>query len=126
MPISLRHPIVRLREFIYYPRCASFRQLSVEASACALRPWRDQQRRYIGWRSQRRRARAKNRLLVFHGNLLQRTFAFDVLARPECGGRLRLLATIEDRAVIEKILRHLQLPIDLPVAAPAWVAGWLP
>jgi hypothetical protein len=33
--------------------------------------------------------------------LLRRVFAIDVLACPDCGGRLRLLATIEDRAVVE-------------------------
>jgi len=45
---------------------------------------------------------------------LQRTFAIDV-ACPDCGGRLRFLAIlIEDRAVMEKILRHLHLPIDPP------------
>jgi hypothetical protein len=59
-------------------------------------------------------------------DLLQRTFAVDVLACPECGGRLRFLATIEDRAVIEKILGHLDLPVDVPSAAPARVAEWLP
>jgi hypothetical protein len=37
---------------------------------------------------------------------------------------LRFLATIEDRAVIEKILGHLELPVDAPTAAR--VAGWLP
>jgi hypothetical protein len=52
--------------------------------------------------------------------------AIDVLACPECGGRLRFLATIDDRTVIEKILRHLRLPIDAPTAAPARVPGWLP
>jgi uncharacterized protein YbaR (Trm112 family) len=31
-------------------------------------------------------------------------FARDVLACPDCGGRLRLLATIEERAVVEQIL----------------------
>ena len=50
----------------------------------------------------------------------------DVLVCPDCGGRLRLLATIDDPAVIEKILRHLGLPVDLPAAAPARVTGWLP
>jgi len=55
---------------------------------------------------------------------------------PDCGGRLRFVATIEDtsagglrsagRAVIEKILRHLQLPIDPPAPAPARRAAWLP
>ena len=58
--------------------------------------------------------------------LLERTFAVDVLACPDCGGRLRFVATIEDRAVIEKILRHLELPIDPPVPAPARRAAWLP
>jgi hypothetical protein len=29
-------------------------------------------------------------------------------------GRLRLLATIKDRAVLEKILTHVGLPVDLP------------
>ena len=48
-------------------------------------------------------------------SLLERTFAIDVLACPDCGGRLRFVATIEDRAVIEKILRHLELPIDPPL-----------
>ena len=57
---------------------------------------------------------------------MERTFAVDVLACPDCGGRLRFVATIEDRAVIEKILRHLELPIDPPVPAPARRAAWLP
>ena len=48
------------------------------------------------------------------------------IACPDCGGRLRFVATIEDRAVIEKILRHLALPIDPPVPAPARRAAWLP
>lgn len=59
-------------------------------------------------------------------DLLERTFAIDVLACPECGGRLRFLATIEDRAVVEKILRHLDLPVDPPTPAPACVPGLLP
>ena len=47
-------------------------------------------------------------------------------ACPDCGGRLRLIATITDQAVIEKILRHLGLPTDAPTPTPARVAGWLP
>jgi uncharacterized protein YbaR (Trm112 family) len=46
--------------------------------------------------------------------LLERTFAIDVLACPQCGGRLRFLATIEERAVVEKILSHLGLPLEAP------------
>jgi len=45
-------------------------------------------------------------------DLLRRTFAFDVLDCPQCGGRLRLLATITQRDVIERILTHLGLPTD--------------
>ena len=33
--------------------------------------------------------------------------AIDVLACPHCGGRLRLIATLHDPAVIRKILAHL-------------------
>ena len=35
---------------------------------------------------------------------MRRAFDVDVLACPRCGGRLRLLATIEDPAAIEAIL----------------------
>lgn len=58
--------------------------------------------------------------------MLRRTFELDILACPDCGGRLRLVATIEERAVIEKILAHLGLPVDLPSAAPARSTAWLP
>ncbi len=37
----------------------------------------------------------------------KRSFAIDVLACPNCGGRLRLIATIHDPAVIREILAHL-------------------
>ena len=36
--------------------------------------------------------------------LMHRAFAIDVLACPRCGGRLRLIATIHDPAVIRRIL----------------------
>jgi hypothetical protein len=52
-------------------------------------------------------------------DLMRRTFGFDVLACPRCGGRLRLIALIEEAAVIGRILRHLGLPTDLPMARPA-------
>jgi hypothetical protein len=50
---------------------------------------------------------------------MKRTFGFDVLNRPRCGGRLRLIALIEEATVIARILAHLGLPVDLPVARPA-------
>ena len=53
-----------------------------------------------------------------------------LLVCPDCRGRVRLIATIDDREVIEKILRHLGLPVDPPVPTPArdppWLAGSLP
>jgi hypothetical protein len=57
-------------------------------------------------------------------DLLRRTFAIDVLACPDCGGRRQLLATITDGRVIRRILRHLGLPTDAPEPAPARPSGW--
>jgi hypothetical protein len=52
-------------------------------------------------------------------DLLRRTFELDILACSECGGRLRLLATITQREVIERILAHVGLPTDPVVPEPA-------
>jgi hypothetical protein len=41
------------------------------------------------------------------------------LACPRCSGRLRLIALIEQPAVIKRLLRHLGLPTELPVPRPA-------
>ena len=41
--------------------------------------------------------------------LMHRAFGIDVLACAQCGGRLRLLATLHDPVVIRKILTHLAL-----------------
>jgi hypothetical protein len=51
--------------------------------------------------------------------LMRRTFGMDVLACPRCGGRLRLIALIEEAAAIDRILRHLRLPTAIPAARPA-------
>jgi hypothetical protein len=50
---------------------------------------------------------------------MRRTFGFDVLACPRCGGRLRLVALIERASVVQRILRHLGLPTELPEPRPA-------
>ena len=50
---------------------------------------------------------------------MRRSFGIDVLACPQCGGRLALIAIIEDPAVIERILRHLRLPATIPEPCPA-------
>ena len=47
---------------------------------------------------------------------MRRAFDIDVLACPQCGNRMRLLATIEDPRVVEQILTHLGLP-SAPVRA---------
>lgn len=49
---------------------------------------------------------------------MQRSFGFDVLACPRCGGRLRLIALIDNPRVIRRILGHLGLPAELPAAHP--------
>jgi hypothetical protein len=41
--------------------------------------------------------------------LMHRAFRIDVLACAQCGGRLRLVATLHNPAVIQKILAHLPL-----------------
>ena len=52
-------------------------------------------------------------------SLMARTFGFDVLACPRCGGRLRLIALIDPAGVIERILRHLGVPTEIPAPRPA-------
>jgi uncharacterized protein YbaR (Trm112 family) len=50
---------------------------------------------------------------------MRRTFGIDVLACPQCGGRLRLLALIAHQPIVERILRHLGLPTERPEPRPA-------
>jgi hypothetical protein len=50
---------------------------------------------------------------------MARTFGLDVLACPRCGGRLRLIALIDEAAVIERILTHLGVPPEIPAPRPA-------
>ena len=62
------------------------------------------------------RARAKYRAWA---DLMRRAFEADVLACPRCGGRMTVLATIDDPAVIRRILTHLGLSMEGGEAAPA-------
>jgi hypothetical protein len=41
------------------------------------------------------------------------------IVTPGCGGRLRLLATIEEPQVVRKILSHLGIPTECPEPLPA-------
>ena len=50
---------------------------------------------------------------------MRRTFGLDVLACPRCGGRLRLVALIGQASVVQRILRHLGLPTQVPEPRPA-------
>ena len=52
-------------------------------------------------------------------DLMRRAFDIDVLACPNCGGRMRLLATIDAPLVIEPILARLGLPTDSVRPDPA-------
>src|SRR5215510_6453854 len=51
-------------------------------------------------------------------DLLQRVFAVDVLACPNCGGRMRVIATIDDLRVVRRILTHLGLLGDAGPPGP--------
>jgi hypothetical protein len=57
--------------------------------------------------------------------LLKRVFAIDMERCPVCQqGRLRIIAAILERSVIEKILQHLKLAVDPPPIAPARQAAF--
>jgi hypothetical protein len=51
--------------------------------------------------------------------LLKRVFDLDIERCPNCGGRLKIIAAIEDPPVIVRILAHLGLPTRAPPRAPA-------
>ena len=52
--------------------------------------------------------------------LLRRVFDLDLEHCPQCGGEFKIIAAIEEPAVIVKILTHLGLPARAPPRAPAW------
>jgi len=51
--------------------------------------------------------------------LLKRVFDIDLEHCPQCGGEFRIIAAIEEPAVIAKILAHLGLPARAPPRSPA-------
>jgi hypothetical protein len=57
-------------------------------------------------------------------DLMRRAFESDVLACPRCGGRMVVLATIEDPAVIGRILTHLGLSQEPGQAVPSRAPPW--
>ena len=50
--------------------------------------------------------------------LMRHTFGVDVLVCTRCGGRMRVVATIEDPVVIRRMLTHLGLPTAAPAPRP--------
>ena len=63
---------------------------------------------------------------------LKRVFNIDVSICPQCGGEVKVIACIEDQAVINKILNHLQAkgalpppPDLLPAARASPSSDWL-
>ena len=51
--------------------------------------------------------------------LLKRVWGFDALACTGCGGRMQFIAVIKDRAVIERILKHIGEDAEEPRFARA-------
>ena len=51
--------------------------------------------------------------------LLRRVFGIDLKHCPQCGGELKIIAAIEEPAVIVRILTHLGLPARAPPRSPA-------
>lgn len=65
------------------------------------------------------RSSPRPRSNLLWAQLMQRSFGFDVLACARCGGRLTLIALIEEPRVIRRILGHLGLPTEVPAARPS-------
>ena len=57
--------------------------------------------------------------LVPRPRLLKRVFEFDLEHCLQCGGEFRIIAAIEEPAVIVRILTHLGLPARAPPRSPA-------
>ena len=51
--------------------------------------------------------------------LLKSVFDLDLEHSPKCGGEFKIIAAIEEPAVIAKILTHLGLPARAPPRSPA-------
>jgi len=51
--------------------------------------------------------------------LLKKVFDIEIETCPNCGGKVKVIAAIEDRLVICKILDHLNLPTSAPKIFPA-------
>ena len=68
----------------------------------------------------RRRATPGASMRMSWARLLKRVFDIDIERCPQCGGKLKMIAAIEEPAVIERILTHLGLSAQPP---PRTLAG---
>jgi len=64
-------------------------------------------------------ARGRSASRIHWATLMHRVWGWDVLACPKCDGRMRFIAVIKERDVIERILTHVGLSAARIVAAPA-------
>jgi hypothetical protein len=113
-------PRPRINLVLYYGLLAPRAPWRAEVVASAGSDWSDEPPGGAGARGDdvtappsRRRPSA-----YLWADLMRRTFGMDVLECPRCGGRLRLLALIEQTKTVERILRHLGLPTYRPETRP--------
>jgi hypothetical protein len=73
-------------------------------------------------------ARKRDPRRLSWAELLKRVFRMDLSTCPDCGGHLKFIAAILERSVVEKILKHLNLPATPPTfqqpRAPPQEAFW--
>lgn len=69
-------------------------------------------------------SRAPKRKRRQWAELMRRAFGYELLSCGKCGGQMVLLACIIQRAVVDKILKHLGLPSEPPRAAKAHASPW--
>ena len=58
--------------------------------------------------------------------LMKRVFEYDVLECPDCGGRMRIVATVTEPRTIRAILTSVGLPADSPPRRSASVPSQMP
>ena len=106
--------IARLAALVPPPRANLVRYHGVFAPAARLRPKIVDQApntlaMTMGHKAANNGSKRRRRNLLW-AELMRRVFGIDVLACPQCEGRCRVIACIDDPVVIRKILTHLGLP----------------
>ena len=77
--------------------------------------------RIVPWQPRGKVDNDKPRAPMNWAQRLKRVFAIDIEACPECGGKLRVIACIEDPLLIRQILSHVQQrdgPADFDARGP--------